>query len=601
MTPSPLSEAPDLLASLRLALFGSRAEQNHGPWKDLFSSPLFSFQEGLTHQERTELSYQRLRIVNEAIADPRALVTDATALTALHEWVGAADAGTGTIASIHFNLFLGSLLDHDHTDRDLGPYFRMERIGTFLCTEQAHGNDAPQLETTATFDRATGGFVLTTPTRGARKWMPNTSSAGGPKDALVAARLMIDGKNEGVFLFLTPLTDAKGRHLPGVEVELLPQTASSPVDHCATSFHGVRLPLTALLQADHGRLSPDGTFTSILGSPRKRFLRSIGRVTMGKLCMSASSLGVTRHALAVAVRHGHQRITSGMTRKQRVPLMAHRSHHGPLIEAMATTYAATLFHRAAVRRWTGAVETERADAERLVAITKGWVTWQARQVMTQCRERCGGHGLVLANGIAGQLAANEGTITAEGDNLVIWIKAAGEMLLGGFTPQPPGENAPATRTLHDPVHLNDLLADLERIRHEQARVRLRARRVVSPMDRWNGASGPALSLVDAHVHWLAARELLTEATQADDPLARRLLHDLHRLFTLRYVTAHSGELLAYERLTAEQVRALPDAVEAAIATLAPHALILSEAFAVPGELLDDHPMLRTDPPVPLVA
>ncbi|MFG2463704.1 acyl-CoA dehydrogenase [Streptomyces sp. NPDC048523] len=600
MTDSLLSEAPDSLASLRHALFGPRAEQLHGPWTNLFCSAPFSFQEGLTHQARIELSYQRLRLVNEAVADPGALVTDASLLTALHEWVGAADAGTGTIASIHFNLFLGSLLDHDHGDRDLGPYFRMERIGTFLCTEQAHGNDAAQMETTATFDRSTGGFVLTTPTRGARKWMPNTSAAGGPKDALVAARLMIDGKNEGVFLFLTPLSDAKGRHLPGVEVEVLPETASSPVDHCATSFHGVRLPYGALLQADHGRLSADGTFTSTLGSPRKRFLRSIGRVTVGKLCMSASSLGVTRHALTVAVRHGHQRITSGMTRKQRVPLMAHRSHHGPLIGAVATTYAATLLHRAAVRRWTHADEPERADAERLVAMAKGWITWQARQVMTECRERCGGQGLVLANGIAGQLAANEGTITAEGDNLVIWVKAAGEMLMGGFTPQPPGATDPSGWTLQDPAQLNALLADLERIRHERARGRLRARRVGSPMDRWNGTSRSALALVDAHVNRLAAQELLAAAEQAADPQAGLILHDLHRLFVLRYVAAHSGELLAYERLTAGQVRALPDAVEAAVAALAPHTLTLTEAFAVPAELLDNHPMLRTDQAASLV-
>ncbi|WP_435806974.1 hypothetical protein [Streptomyces canus] len=193
--------------------------------------------------------------------------------------------------------------------------------------------------------------------------MPNTSVAGGPKAALVAARLMIDGKNQGVFLFLTPLTDAKGRHLPGVEVELLPETASSPVDHCATSFHGVRLPYDALLQAGHGWLSTDGTFTSTLGSPCKRFLRSIGRVSMGKLCMSASSLGVTRHALAVAVRHGHQRITSGMT-KQRVPLMAHRSHHGPLIGEIASTYAARLLHQAAVRSWTQAEEPDRPAGRR---------------------------------------------------------------------------------------------------------------------------------------------------------------------------------------------------------------------------------------------
>lgn len=586
---SPLTSS----AALRELLFGAQAEI-HEPWRRLFGTDAFAFQEGLTYQERAELSYRRLRIVNASVPDPAALARDAASLSALHEWAGPVDPGLVTIASIHYNLFLGSLLEHDHADRDLTPYLRMERIGTFLCTEQAHGNDAPQLETTATLDRATGGFLLDTPRPGARKWMPNTSMAGGPKDAVVAARLMIDGADHGVFLFLTPLTDSNGRHLPGVEVEPLTQAASSPVDHCATSFHDLWLPPTAMLQGDHGRLTPTGELVSSLGSARKRFLRSIGRVTTGKLCMSGYSLGVTRHAMAVAVHHAHQRVTSGMTSGQRVPLFHHRSHHAPLVEGLATTYAATLLQRAVVDRWTRAEHGEREDAERLVAVAKGWISWQARAVMTECRERCGAQGLLLANGIAGQLAANEGAITAEGDNLVIWVKAAGEMLLGGFSPQPVSQVPPGTRSLLDPHHLLDLLADLERIRQERARVRLRAPRAGSPLDRWNGASASALSLVDAHAHRLAAQELLGAAGRTTDQGAALLLYDLLRLFALRYVAAHSGELLAHERLTAEQVRGLPEVLEGAVAALVPHALTLTEAFAVTGELSERHPMLRAE-------
>ncbi len=585
---SPLTSS----AALTQLLFDAR-DDLHEPWRRLFGSAAFAYQEGLTHQERTELSYRRLRVVNAALSDPWALAGDAEALSALHEWAGVADAGLTTILSIHYNLFLGSLREHDHGDRDLGPYLRMERVGTFLCTEQAHGNDAPQLQTTATLDRVTGTLTLDTPTPGARKWMPNTSSVGGPKDALVAARLVIDDADHGVFLFLTPLTDASGRHLPGVEVEPLPQTASSPVDHCATSFHGVRLPWTAMLQGDHGRLTPEGGFTSSLGSSRKRFLRSIGRVTAGKLCMSGYSLGTMRHALTVAVRHAHQRVTSGMTSGQRVPLFAHRTHHAPLVEALATTYAATLLHRAVTRRWAQAAEAEREDTERLVAIAKGWITWQARQVMTECRERCGAQGLLLSNGIAGQLAANEGTITAEGDNTVIWVKAAGEMLLGGFSPRPVSQVPPAGRSLLDPEHLLDLLADLERIRHERARTRLRTRRAGSPLERWNGASTSALALVDAHVHRLAAAELLAAAEGTTAPGAVVPLRDLQRLFALRYVAAHSGELLAHERLTTEQVRQLPETVESVIGALIPQALALTEAFDTLDQLTGRHPMLHT--------
>ncbi|MCS0635765.1 acyl-CoA oxidase [Streptomyces sp. LP05-1] len=574
----------DQLAALTGVLFGAQAERVHRPWRSLFSTAPFAFREGLTHRERAELSYQRLRLLNENIASPGALAVDAPALTALHEWAGVADPGAATIASIHYNLFLGSLLDHDHAERDLSPYYRMERTGTFLCTEQAHGNDAAQLETTATFDRATGGFVLHTPTAGACKFMPNTSSLGGAKDALVAARLLVDGDDKGVFLFLTPLSDGAGRHLPGVGVRPLPQTSGAPVDHCATRFHRVALPYSALLQGEHGRLAPDGRFTSSLGNSRKRFLRSIGRVTMGKLCMSAYSLGGMRQAVSIAVRHAHTRRTSGMTKGARVPLMAHRSHHAPLLDALATTYAATLVHRSAVRRWAGATEADREDCERLTAVVKGWITWRARAVMTECRERCGAQGLALAHGITGQLAANEGTITAEGDNLVIWVKAAGEMLLGGLTPGQVTGTPPAGRSLRDPRHLQDLLADVERIWHQRARNRLRTGRAGSPLKRWNAAVGPGLELVDAHAHRLAGDALLDAAGQVASPEARQRLRDLHALFALRRVAAHSGDLLALGRLTADQVLGLTDVVEEVIADLEPHALELSEAFWVPGDV-----------------
>ncbi len=208
-----------------------------------------------------------------------------------------------------------------------------------------------------------------------------------------------------------------------------------------------------------------------------------------------------------------------MTTGRKVALIEHRSHHAPLLAAVATTYAATLLHRGVVRQWTsGSAGPE--ETERLTAVAKAWITWQAREVMTECRERCGAQGLLLANGIAYQLAANEGTITVEGDNTVIWVKAAGELLMGGFTPKPPSEVPPAGRSLDDFAHLQDLLADIERIWHERARGRLRGGRRGDPLARWNGTVSYGLELVEAHVHRLAAEAVLNAVEQASDPLAR---------------------------------------------------------------------------------
>ncbi|WP_335937148.1 acyl-CoA dehydrogenase family protein [Streptomyces sp. PTD5-9] len=591
----PLDQAAPTAAALTRALFGEQLEGLHEPWRKLFGTEPFRFREGLSPDERAALSYERLRLINEALDSPEEFVADVERLTALHEWVGPVDAGLGTVASIHYNLFLGSLLDHAAgPERDLREFAGLRRIGTFLCTEAGHGNSAGQLETTAVYDPAAREFVLHTPHPGARKFMPNTSPAGGPKTAVVAARLITDGEDRGVFLFLTPLGDENGVPTPGVGIRRLPQTATAPVDHCVTSFDRVRLPYEALLQSDHGRLTPEGDFSSSVGSPRKRFLHSIGRVTPGKLCMSGYSLGVTRHALAVAVRHSHTRRTSGVTAGGSVPLFAHRSHHTPLVDAIATTYAATFLHRAAVRRWARATESEQENAERFAAVAKGWITWRAREVMTECRERCGAQGLFLANGIAGQLAANEGTITAEGDNLVVWVKAAGEMLLGHFTPEERSDAPPESRDLDDPAFLQELLADIERVWHLRARTRLRGAAAGNPLNRWNAAVTPALELVDAYAHRQAAQALLDAAADTDHPEARRQLTLLHRLFALRRVVAHGGDLLAEGYLTGDQVRRLPDAAEDAVEDLVPEAVTLVDGFAAMDEVLLDHPINRPE-------
>ncbi|MFJ4950771.1 acyl-CoA dehydrogenase [Streptomyces sp. NPDC088760] len=593
VTDSQLHSLEGMTADFTRILFGPRAKQIHEPWRRLFDDPRFAFQEGLSSQERIALSYERLRFINEALTDPVGLSSDIESLTAMHEWAGVVDAGMATIASIHWNLHIGSLLDHDPGGRDLYPYARMETVGTFLCTELDHGNDAASLETTARFDPETSGFILDTPSPGACKWMPNTSGTGGAKNAVVAARLVVDDVDQGVFLFLVPLTDSAGRHYPGVDVRPLPQTASAPVDHCATSFHGVLLPFEALLQGEQGRLSRDGTFVSTLGNPRKRFLKSIQRVHAGKLCMSAYSLGVTRHALAVAMRHSHRRLTSGMTTGRKVSLIEHRSHHAPLLAAVATTYAATLLHRDVVQRWTSNGEAEHEEIERLAAVVKAWITWQARTVMTECRERCGAQGLLLSNGIAYQLAANEGTVTAEGDNRVIWVKAAGEMLTGGFTPTPPSEVPAGSRSLENSDHLQELLADVERIWHGRARSRLRSGRRGDPLARWNGTVTSALQLVEAHVHRLAAEALLGAVGKASDSQARAVLERLHRLFALRQVKAHSGDLLASGYITPDHIHQLLHTEEALIEALVPHALQLTEGFAVLDGVMGEHPMLHT--------
>ncbi|RLU78190.1 acyl-CoA oxidase [Streptomyces griseocarneus] len=579
----PLSTA----GALSQTLFDHDAAQVHEPWRRLVAGEAFRYRVGLSSAQRVHLAYDRLALLNAAVEDPLALAADPYRLASMHEWTAVVDSSLSTVSGIHYNLFLGSLLDHRAVERhDTADFVALRRTGTFLCTELEHGNDAGALRTTATFDRRAGGFVLHTPAVGAQKFMPNTSAAGGPKSAVVAARLMVDGEDHGIFLFLTPLTDMDGP-LPGIRIRTLPERVGSPVDHCLTSFDRVRLPWSALLAGEPGGLTPESLLTGRAGSRRRRFLQAIGRVTTGQLCMSASGLGGARTALAVAVRYAHHRTVSGPRADERVPLAAHRSHHARLLNCLATAYAMTFLHRETLRQWAEHEPPRRERAERLVALAKAWITWQARDIVVECRERCGAQGLFPVNGIADFLPSVEGAITSEGDNLAVWVKAAAELV---FDPRPDGVRDTGTPSLDDCGHLRNLLAAVESAWHRRARTRLRRGPHPDSLSRWNAAVNPALEAVAAHAAVQAADAFLAAVARVTHPEARRLLHDLCRLFLLGQVEQHTGSLLVDGRMTADQVWQLPDAMDNLTASLAPHMTTLVEAFAVPEEILGAIPV-----------
>jgi acyl-CoA oxidase len=565
------SEAPHSVDStadrLTRVLFGADHQREHGPWRRFAGAEIFRRRPGASSVERLALAYERLRAVNDAIDSPADLAADPRAVAALHEWLAPVDPSFTTVAGIHYNLFLGSLFDHDHasrfehaaagrrpsgwgmsargvcghgvsghgvsargvercgvegcevngqgpggrvTDRDLTDFLTLRRVGTFLCTEVAHGNDAVALETTATYDRARDGFLLHTPHAGAQKFMPNTGPVGGPKSGVVAARLLVDGVDHGVFMFLTPLTDGV-LALPGVRVRPLSARFGSPVDHCVTSFDQVFLARDALLGGAHGRLGrldEDGVFRSEESNRRRRFLASIGRVTAGKLAMSAGALGGARVALALAVRYGGHRLISGPRAVDQVPVFAHRSHHGPLAGALATVFAMTLLHRTVLDTWEAHTEANKGESERLVAVAKGWITWRAREIIMECRERCGAQGLLEHNGLTEMIANIEGAITAEGDNSAIYAKAAAELLFSARAPEPglvwDALGTRGTRELSDAEFLNELLLEVEQLWAARARRRMGRTPQGDPLTRWNAASGAALRAVEAHAYRRAA-------------------------------------------------------------------------------------------------
>lgn len=587
-----------VVEALTRVLFEDTAAEGYGHahWRAVVSGPEFADCGDLPHDAAAARGYDRLRVVNASLADPLALTADAAALAAAHEWAGTVDSSLTTVLGIHYNLFLGSLHDHDPDPRrPLDPFLAMERIGTFLCTEVDHGNDAAHLETQAVHDPATGGFVLHTPHPGAAKFMPNTSLTGGPKSAVVAARLLVEGRDLGVFLFLVDLHDGVRAH-PGVTVRHLPVRTGSAVDHCLTAFDHVLLPREALLEGRQGRLGADGVLSAGTASPRKRFLASIGRVSAGKLSMSGAAVGAARAALALAVGHAERRRISDLTGRDRVPLAAHRSHTDRLTSAAAAVCAATFLHRATVRRWTTEVEHGREGCEQAAAVAKAWITWTSRRIALECRERCGAQGLFPAARLGGYPIDIEGTVTAEGDNLAVWVKAAAERVLGlGDGPDAAVEDAPGAGA--DPCTPEGLHCQLRALAEElraRAAARLRAPGASGALHRWNRAQAVATEALTVHAEAQAAAALLAAAgrTAARQAEAGALLRDLGHLFLLDAVRPRTGELIAAGLLPAGALPRLEADREALHERLAPRLPELTAAFDLPETVTGALP-LRT--------
>ncbi|MFE5242476.1 MULTISPECIES: acyl-CoA dehydrogenase family protein [unclassified Streptomyces] len=597
---------PSTTELLTAVLLGPEHRREHGFWQRLISTEPFRRPVGGTPEERLELAYDRLRVLNLSLDSGARLAADPRALAALHAWLGPVDPALTTVAGIHYNLFLGSLLDQDGAGhRDLSDYLSLRRIGTFLCTEVAHGNNAAAMETTATYDRERDGFVLHTPNAGAQKFMPNTSPAGGAKSGLVAARLVADGSDHGVRLFLVPLTDDE-RALPGIRVRRLPARMGSPVDHCLTSFDRLFVARDALLGADREE-GAQGEFRTAPGDRRRRFLTSIGRVIHGRVSMSACAAGSARATLAVAVRYGGHRMISGSRRTPPVPVNAHRTHHGPLASAMATVFAMSLLHRRAQERWESCTEDGRAEAGTLVDVAKAWITWRAREVIVESRERCGAQALLENNGMTELVTGVEGAITAEGDNIALYAKAAADLLLSagtggapaepggpGRVPAEPGREGtgpvPEPGDLADPRFLVRLLAALEDIWFDRARARAQRVPGTDVLAQWNAASGPAVRGVEAYAYRHAAEAYAEARAALPEGAARERLGELERLFAVEWVARNSGDLLAAGLLSAGQTEALAETAEELITAVAAHTPQLADSFALPAELLADWPI-----------
>ena len=305
--------------------------------------------------------------------------------------------------------------------------------GVYAMTETGHGSDVASIGTTATYDAATQEFVINTPFRGAWKDYLGNAAVHG-KAAVVFAQLITAGVTHGVHAFYLPLRDESGEFFAGIggEDDGL-KGGLNGIDNGRLHFDHVRIPRTNLLNR-YGDVAEDGTYTSAIKSPGRRFFTMLGTLVQGRVSLDGASVNAAKVALQIAVTYGNQRRQfSGPSGEEKV-LLDYQRHQRRLIPLIATTYAQTFAHEVLLEKFdavfSGVDDTDasRQDLETLAAALKPFSTWHALHTLQESRETCGGQGFLAENRLTGLRADLDVYVTFEGDNTVLLQLVAKRLL-----------------------------------------------------------------------------------------------------------------------------------------------------------------------------
>ncbi len=535
-----------------------------------------------------------------------------------------ADPSLQIKAGVQWGLFGAAVLHlgtKEHHDRWLPDIMSLKIPGAFAMTETGHGSDVASIATTATYDPETQEFVINTPYRAAWKdYLGNAALHG--KAAVLFAQLITRGVNHGVHAFFVPIRDDEGNFLPGVggEDDGL-KGGLNGIDNGRLHFTNVRVPRTNLLNR-YGDVAEDGTYSSPITSPGRRFFTMLGTLVQGRVSLTGAAVTASAVALTVALRYGNERrqFTGGDPAEEQV-LLDYQRHQRRLLPRLAETYAGSFAYEKLLIQFdevfSGENDTEqsRQDLETYAAAVKSLTTWQALDTLQEAREACGGAGFLSENRLVHLRPDLDIYATFEGDNNVLLQLVAKRLLtdyskqfanagagaLVGYVVDQVGDsvfNRSGLRQFSQAIFdFGSTARSVDQLKHADAQRALLTDRVhemvatiagrlkdakkLPPLEAaalFNANQNELIEAARAHAEllmWEAFTEGIAEVPDAD---TKQILTWLRDLYGFTIIEKNLAWYLMNGRMSAQRAQSVTAYIDRLLPRIRAHAIALTDAF-----------------------
>lgn len=603
--------------------------------RDLLKDPQFHKVENLSMDEARERTLQQMFALVDNDAVHRAFPAEfggqdahGANIAAFEELV-TADPSLQIKAGVQWGLF-GAAVMHlgspDHQAKWLPGIMDLSVPGAYAMTEIGHGSDVASLGTTATYDPQTEQFVVHTPfTAATKRYLGN--AACHAKAAVVFAQLITDGVNHGVHCFYMDIRGGDNQPLDGITIEDDGHKGGLVgVDNGRFRFDHVRIPRTNLLNR-YGHVAADGTYSSDIESPGRRFFTMLGTLVQGRVSLTGAAVAASKLALIGAVTYGNQRrqFHAASTTEEAV-LLDYQLHQRRLMPRLATTYAAAFAHEKLLAKlddvFSGRDDSDenRQELETLAAAIKPATTWHALDVLQEAREATGGAGYISENRFTSLYSDLDVYVTFEGDNNVL-LQLVAKRLLADYAAEfknadvgalasyvanqaservmhrfglrralqgvrDTGDERRSARWFKQSDVQGQLLADRVRQMVVDVAAELRTVAKLPPekqAKKFNEHQYAIINAAKAHAD-LLLWEAFTEALEAvRDPGSKQVLTWLRDIYALTKIDDNLQWYLINGRISDQRARTLSPYINRLVARVRPHAQALVDAFGYAPE------------------